>query len=147
MSRRSQIGSNGSEKNESIKEIGDSTTNDSLKEEPKTTDTKIDNNEFSMFRKVCFAIAGMSFQVHFAALSVFSSVFLLDRVKLPPQKNMFVDYLLFNFFFEFELKLFNFLNKRYILIVSRVFDAVTDPIYGYFIDKSKITRFGKMKPW
>lgn len=91
MSRRSQIGSIGSGKSETIRENGDWAKNDSFKEAPKTTNTKIVKNELSMFRKVCFAIAGMSFQVHFAAISVFSSVFLLDRVKLPPQKNMFVE--------------------------------------------------------
>ena len=91
MSRRSQIGSVGSEKSETFTENIDRTKNNSLKEKPKTTVAKIVKNELSMFRKACFAIAGMSFQVHFAAISVFSSVFLLDRVKLPPQKNMFVD--------------------------------------------------------
>ena len=36
---------------------------------------------------------------------------------------------------------------RYILFVSRAVDAIKDPIYGYFIDRSKITRWGKLKPW
>ena len=93
MSRRSQIGSFGSGKSETIRENGDLAKNDSFKEAP-----KIVKNELSMFRKVCFAIAGMSFQVHFAAISVFSSVFLLDRVKLPPQKNMFVELFTLIFF-------------------------------------------------
>lgn len=41
--------------------------------------------------------------------------------------------------------LFN--DDRYILFVSRAGDAITDPVYGYFIDKSKTFKIGKMKPW
>lgn len=47
------------------------------------------NDGISWFEKVCFAIAGMSFQIQFCALGVFSSVFLLNIAKLPPEKNMF----------------------------------------------------------
>ena len=33
-----------------------------------------------------------------------------------------------------------------IMVVLRIFDAVTDPIMGFFVDNTK-TRFGKFKPW
>jgi len=33
-----------------------------------------------------------------------------------------------------------------VLMVSRIFDAVTDPVIGYLSDKTK-TRFGNRKPW
>lgn len=36
---------------------------------------------------------------------------------------------------------------RYIVFVSRAIDAITDPLYGFIIDRTKTTRFGKMKPW
>ena len=32
-------------------------------------------------------------------------------------------------------------------MISRIIDAVTDPIYGLIVNKTKVTRFGKMKPW
>lgn len=46
------------------------------------------NDGVSFFKKFCFAIAGMSFQLHFCAIGVFASVFLLNRAKIPADKNM-----------------------------------------------------------
>ena len=33
-----------------------------------------------------------------------------------------------------------------VLLVARIFDAVTDPLIGYFSDRTR-TRFGRCKPW
>ena len=43
----------------------------------------------SLFTKLCFSIAGLSYQIHFCALGVFTTVFLLNKANLPPSKNMF----------------------------------------------------------
>lgn len=53
---------------------------------PKNSANK--NDGLSLFHKLCFAVAGMSYQLHFCALGVFTSVFLLNRANLPPEKNM-----------------------------------------------------------
>ncbi len=34
-----------------------------------------------------------------------------------------------------------------ILFISRAVDALTDPLYGYFIDKTKPKKFGRLKLW
>ena len=26
-------------------------------------------------------------------------------------------------------------------------DAITDPIYGYWVNRTKVTKYGKLKPW
>jgi hypothetical protein len=76
-----------------------------------------------LISKLSFALAGLPYQMFFCAIGVFSNVFLLETAKLPPEKTL------------------------YILFVSRIIDAVTDPIYGFLVNKSPVTRFGKMKPW
>lgn len=42
--------------------------------------------EFSFWSKMCFAIAGAPYQMYFSALSVFSTVFLLEKAMVPPGK-------------------------------------------------------------
>jgi hypothetical protein len=43
--------------------------------------------ELSVWKKVCFAMAGLTYQMYFCAVSVFAVVFLLNSAKLPPLKN------------------------------------------------------------
>jgi len=76
-----------------------------------------------LISKLSFALAGMPYQMFFCAIGVFSNVFLLETAKIPPEKTL------------------------YILFISRIIDAVTDPIYGFLVNKSPVTRFGKMRPW
>lgn len=76
-----------------------------------------------LISKLSFALAGLPYQMFFCAIGVFSNVFLLETAKLPPEKTL------------------------YVLFISRIIDAVTDPIYGFLVNKSPVTRFGKMKPW
>jgi Na+/melibiose symporter-like transporter len=59
----------------------------------------------------------------YTAISVFGNKFLLDVLKIESEYTSVV------------------------LFVSRAIDAITDPIYGYLINMTPITRFGKMKPW
>ncbi|CAF0803858.1 unnamed protein product [Brachionus calyciflorus] len=80
-------------------------------------------NELSFFEKICFGVAGLPYQAYFCAIGVFTTVYLLNNAGLPPKKT------------------------TYILFISRITDAITDPIYGLIVNKTKITRFGKMKPW
>ena len=59
----------------------------------------------------------------FSAIGVYSAKFLLDEAKIPAR------------------------YTSVILFVSRAIDAITDPIYGHFLNLTPVTRFGKMKPW
>ncbi len=43
-------------------------------------------NELTFLAKLFFAIAGMPYQMVFTAISVFASVFLLEKVQLSPNK-------------------------------------------------------------
>lgn len=79
--------------------------------------------ELTLWSKICFASAGVPYQMYFSAISVFANVFLLEKAQLKPDK------------------------IGYILFISRIIDAITDPIYGYFVNKTKPTKYGRMKPW
>lgn len=42
--------------------------------------------ELLLWPKICFAFAGMPYQIYFTAISVFLNVFLLEKAGLPPGK-------------------------------------------------------------
>lgn len=105
----------------------------------KNIETTIEN-DLTRFQKICFGLAGLPYQAYFCAIGVFTTVFLLNNACLPPNKTTY-----FNFTVVFFNKIFVF--NRYILFISRITDALTDPIYGLLVNKTKLTRFGKMKPW
>ena len=44
------------------------------------------HNELKLFTKLIFGIAGAPYQMFFSAISVFSTVFLLEVANLPPAK-------------------------------------------------------------
>lgn len=84
---------------------------------------EIVDKKLSFFSKLCFAMAGMPYHMYFCAVSVFVTVFLLETADLPPAKLI------------------------YILFISRIIDALTDPIYGFLVNSTKLTKYGRMKPW
>ena len=47
----------------------------------------VSRRELSVWKKVCFAMAGLTYQMYFCAISVYAVVFLLNSAKLPPSKN------------------------------------------------------------
>lgn len=70
--------------------LNDGKVSPTEEKQPATTTTKSGNKDdgISLFEKFSFGIAGMSFQIYFSAVGVFTSVFLLNVAKLPPEKNM-----------------------------------------------------------
>ena len=82
-----------------------------------------EEQELSFGSKICFGIAGLPYQLYYCAISVFATVFLLEVAKMPPVKS------------------------SYILFVSRFMDAITDPLYGFLVNRTKITKYGRLKPW
>ena len=86
-------------------------------------DNDDDDKDFSYFNMICFGIAGLPYHLMFSAISVYSAKFLLDVAKIPAK------------------------YTSIILFVSRAIDAITDPLYGHFLNLSPVTKFGKMKPW
>lgn len=52
--------------------------------------SKKEANGLSTFTKVCFAAAGLPYQVYFCVFAVFLTVFLLDKAHLPPAKSTYI---------------------------------------------------------
>ena len=47
-----------------------------------------DPSEMSIWSKVCFGLAGAPYQMFFVTIGLFSTVYLLETAKLPPEKNL-----------------------------------------------------------
>ncbi|XP_026781487.3 sodium-dependent lysophosphatidylcholine symporter 1-B-like [Pangasianodon hypophthalmus] len=73
--------------------------------------------------KLCYAIGGIPYQATNIALGFSFQIFLLDVVQMEV---FFVSLILF---------------------VTRVWDAVTDPLVGYLVSRSGRTPIGKLLPW
>ncbi|KAG8451645.1 hypothetical protein GDO86_003730 [Hymenochirus boettgeri] len=80
-------------------------------------------HKLSLCCKICYAIGGAPYQITGCALGFFLQIFLLDIAQVPP--------------FYASIVLFS----------GRVWDAITDPLVGYFVSKSSWTRLGRLFPW
>lgn len=94
-----------------------------LQIETKNDNDDVDDKSVTWFNIFCFAFAGLTFQCMFSANSVFATKFILDEAKISAK------------------------YSSVILFISRAIDAITDPIYGHFVNVTPMTRFGKLKPW
>ncbi|XP_068136366.1 sphingosine-1-phosphate transporter MFSD2B-like [Hyperolius riggenbachi] len=77
----------------------------------------------SVFSKFCYAIGGAPNQVAGSASAFFLQIYLLDVAQISP----------------FEASL--------VLSIGKTWGGITDPIVGFFINKSKWTRIGRLMPW
>uniref|UniRef100_A0A8B9QQV5 Major facilitator superfamily domain containing 2B n=1 Tax=Anas platyrhynchos TaxID=8839 RepID=A0A8B9QQV5_ANAPL len=77
----------------------------------------------SVCRKLCYAIGGAPNQVAGSAAAFFLQIYLLDIAHITP--------------FQASLVLF----------IGKASGAVTDPVAGFFISKSKWTKMGRLMPW
>ncbi|XP_042743792.1 sodium-dependent lysophosphatidylcholine symporter 1 [Tympanuchus pallidicinctus] len=77
----------------------------------------------SVCSKLCYAVGGAPYQTTGCALGFFLQIYLLDVAQLDP------------------------FYASIILFVGRAWDAVTDPMVGFFISKTPWTRFGRLMPW
>uniref|UniRef100_A0A672V4J7 MFSD2 lysolipid transporter A, lysophospholipid n=1 Tax=Strigops habroptila TaxID=2489341 RepID=A0A672V4J7_STRHB len=76
----------------------------------------------SVCSKLCYAVGGAPYQITGCALGFFLQIYLLDVAQLDP------------------------FSASIILFVGRAWDAVTDPMVGFFISKTSWTRFGRLMP-
>ncbi|XP_071391282.1 sodium-dependent lysophosphatidylcholine symporter 1-like [Centroberyx affinis] len=76
-----------------------------------------------LVRRISYGIGGMPYQLTQSAKILFTQIFLLDVVQMD----------------AFYASL--------ILFMGRAWDAITDPIIGYMVSKSRRTRIGKLIPW
>ncbi|XP_062857438.1 major facilitator superfamily domain-containing protein 2B [Trichomycterus rosablanca] len=87
-----------------------------------STQTHLDR-KLSVCSKLCFAIGGAPNQVAGSATAFFLQIYLLEVAQINP--------------FQASLVLF----------VGKALGAVTDPIVGFFITKSRWTKIGRLMPW
>lgn len=83
---------------------------------------KMNGKKLSLVEKLCFGIGGLPYQMKANALALFIAPFLLEVAKIRPYQISIV------------------------LFAARGWDAVTDPLIGYFVSKTN-TRWGKLRPW
>uniref|UniRef100_A0A8B9Q2Z2 Major facilitator superfamily domain containing 2A n=1 Tax=Apteryx owenii TaxID=8824 RepID=A0A8B9Q2Z2_APTOW len=79
--------------------------------------------KLSVCSKLCYAVGGAPYQTTGCALGFFLQIYLLDVAQLDP------------------------FYASIILFVGRAWDAITDPMVGFFISKTPWTRFGRLMPW
>ncbi|XP_032084343.1 sodium-dependent lysophosphatidylcholine symporter 1 isoform X1 [Thamnophis elegans] len=94
-----------------------------LKPEELIPSKRESKTKLSICSKVCYAIGGAPYQITGCALGFFLQIYLLDVVQMDP--------------FYASLILFG----------GRAWDAITDPLVGFFISKSSWTCFGRLMPW
>uniref|UniRef100_A0A3B4H9M6 Major facilitator superfamily domain containing 2B n=1 Tax=Pundamilia nyererei TaxID=303518 RepID=A0A3B4H9M6_9CICH len=81
------------------------------------------SQKLSLCSKLCFAIGGAPKEVAASATGFFLQIYLLD---VAQQINAF--------------------QASMVLFIGKVWGAVTDPVVGFFITKSKWTRIGRLMP-
>lgn len=98
-----------------------------------------------LIRKLCYAVGGVPNQVTTAAMAVSLQIFLLDvvQVELVLQK-IIRPAPTFKSQYLAQMEAF---YVSLVLFVSRAWDAVTDPLIGYLVGRSRWTSVGKLSPW
>uniref|UniRef100_A0A3P8R7F6 Major facilitator superfamily domain containing 2B n=1 Tax=Astatotilapia calliptera TaxID=8154 RepID=A0A3P8R7F6_ASTCA len=81
------------------------------------------SQKLSLCSKLCFAIGGAPKEVAASATGFFLQIYLLDVAQI------------------------NAFQASMVLFIGKVWGAVTDPVVGFFITKSKWTRIGRLMPW
>ncbi|XP_029451866.1 major facilitator superfamily domain-containing protein 2B isoform X2 [Rhinatrema bivittatum] len=79
--------------------------------------------KLSVLSKLCYAVGGAPNQVAGSASSFFLQIYLLDVAQITP------------------------LHTSLVLSIGKVWGGITDPVVGYFINKSKWTKIGRLMPW
>nr|XP_042700644.1 sodium-dependent lysophosphatidylcholine symporter 1 isoform X2 [Chrysemys picta bellii] len=84
---------------------------------------KESKEKLSVCSKLCYAVGGAPYQITGCALGFFLQIYLLDVAQLDP------------------------FYASIILFVGRAWDAITDPMVGFFISKTPWSRLGRLMPW
>ncbi|XP_043366112.1 major facilitator superfamily domain-containing protein 2B isoform X2 [Dermochelys coriacea] len=80
-------------------------------------------DRLSVCSKLCYAIGGAPNQVATSATAFFLQIYLLDIAHITP------------------------FHASLVLFIGKAWGAVTDPVAGFFISKSKWTKIGRLMPW
>ncbi|XP_061560517.1 major facilitator superfamily domain-containing protein 2B isoform X2 [Phycodurus eques] len=87
---------------------------------PQQTDP---SQKLTVCNKLCFAIGGVPKEVAASATAFFLQIYLLDVAQI------------------------NAFQASMVLFVGKAWGAVVDPVVGFFINKTKWTRIGRLMPW
>ncbi|XP_028253078.1 major facilitator superfamily domain-containing protein 2B [Parambassis ranga] len=90
---------------------------------PKTAQQTDLSQKLSLCSKLCFAIGGAPKEVAASATAFFLQIYLLDIAQI------------------------NAFQASMVLFIGKAWGAVTDPIVGFFITKSRWTKIGRLMPW
>uniref|UniRef100_A0A8D0GFR8 MFSD2 lysolipid transporter A, lysophospholipid n=1 Tax=Sphenodon punctatus TaxID=8508 RepID=A0A8D0GFR8_SPHPU len=94
-----------------------------LKQEDLRPPKRESKERLSVCSKLCYAIGGAPYQITGCALGFFLQIYLLDVVQMDP------------------------FYASIILFGGRAWDAITDPMVGFFISKTSWSRLGRLMPW
>ncbi|XP_074845249.1 sphingosine-1-phosphate transporter MFSD2B [Carettochelys insculpta] len=81
------------------------------------------DDKLSVCSKLCYAVGGAPNQVATSATAFFLQIYLLDIAHITP------------------------FHASLVLFIGKAWGAVTDPVAGFFISKSKWTKIGRLMPW
>uniref|UniRef100_A0A667ZBP5 Uncharacterized protein n=1 Tax=Myripristis murdjan TaxID=586833 RepID=A0A667ZBP5_9TELE len=81
------------------------------------------SQRLSICSKLCFAIGGAPKEVAASATAFFLQIYLLDVAQINP------------------------FQASMVLFIGKAWGAVTDPVVGFFITKSRWTKIGRLMPW
>uniref|UniRef100_A0A673BH26 Uncharacterized protein n=1 Tax=Sphaeramia orbicularis TaxID=375764 RepID=A0A673BH26_9TELE len=81
------------------------------------------SQKLSISSKLCFAIGGAPKEVAASATAFFLQIYLLDVAQI------------------------NAFQASMVLFIGKAWGAVTDPIVGFFITKTRWTKIGRLMPW
>ncbi|KAK5880355.1 hypothetical protein CesoFtcFv8_023391 [Champsocephalus esox] len=90
---------------------------------PKTPQQTVLGQQLTLSSKLCFAIGGAPKEVAASATAFFLQIYLLDVAQI------------------------NAFQASMVLFIGKAWGAVTDPIVGFFITKSRWTKIGRLMPW
>ncbi|XP_040015978.2 major facilitator superfamily domain-containing protein 2B isoform X2 [Gasterosteus aculeatus] len=90
---------------------------------PKTPPQTELGHKLTLCSKLCFAIGGAPKEVAASATAFFLQIYLLDVAQINP------------------------FQASMVLFIGKAWGAVTDPIVGFFITKTRWTKIGRLMPW
>uniref|UniRef100_A0A671UG10 MFSD2 lysolipid transporter B, sphingolipid n=1 Tax=Sparus aurata TaxID=8175 RepID=A0A671UG10_SPAAU len=89
---------------------------------PLSSQTEL-GHKLTLCSKLCFAIGGAPKEVAASATAFFLQIYLLDIAQI------------------------NAFQASMVLFIGKAWGAVTDPVVGFFITKSRWTKIGRLMPW
>lgn len=110
--------------------------------------------KLSLCSKLCFAIGGAPKEVAASATAFFLQIYLLDIAQVTrlmsiniKKERMCVSSECIHIFVSFSTLQINAVQTSMVLFIGKAWGAMTDPIVGFFITKSRWTKIGRLMPW